>query len=199
MHEKTCVTNEILCACGVCKAKTILGGVSSQVLSFKSGALMVWSSDMSQMGSRPSDAWHVRNIFAWFSEILQVKILQRNANLDGSSVTVGPPPEQDALAVNALKRLQDIPLDVPKKTKLWAPRDVMRFRMSILTRMSYSKYTHFGHSVSRLDHDARSSGTWSKRAESGSRPSTCTGPSNVTCASSGSPPPERAPHCLPSA
>ena len=62
--------------------------------------------------------------FAWFSEILQVKILQRNANLDGSSVTVGPPPEQDALAVNALKRLQDIPLDVPKKTKLWAPRDV---------------------------------------------------------------------------
>merc|ERR1712226_817022 len=37
---------------------------------------------------------------------LMVKILQRNANLDVSSTTPGPPPEQD------------IPLDVPKKTKL---------------------------------------------------------------------------------
>merc|ERR1712187_579932 len=38
---------------------------------------------------------------------LMVKILQRNANLDVSSTTPGPPPEQD------------IPLDVPKKTKLY--------------------------------------------------------------------------------
>lgn len=38
---------------------------------------------------------------------LMVKILQRNANLDVSSTTPGPPPEQD------------VPLDVPKKTKLY--------------------------------------------------------------------------------
>merc|ERR1711896_13323 len=36
-----------------------------------------------------------------------VKILQRNANLEVSSTTPGPPAEQD------------IPLDVPKKTKLY--------------------------------------------------------------------------------
>merc|ERR1712232_1052984 len=38
---------------------------------------------------------------------LMVKILTRNANLDVSTHTPGPPPEQD------------IPLDVPKKTKLY--------------------------------------------------------------------------------
>mmetsp|Transcript_23512 Transcript_23512/g.51569 ORF Transcript_23512/g.51569 Transcript_23512/m.51569 type:complete len:590 (+) Transcript_23512:193-1962(+) len=38
---------------------------------------------------------------------LMVKILQRNANLEVSSAAPGPPPEQD------------IPLDVPKKTKLY--------------------------------------------------------------------------------
>merc|ERR1719409_1850982 len=38
---------------------------------------------------------------------LVVKILNRNANLDASSAAPGPPPEQD------------IPLDVPKKTKLY--------------------------------------------------------------------------------
>ena len=37
----------------------------------------------------------------------KVKILQRNANLEAGSSTPGPPPEQD------------IPLDVPKKTKLY--------------------------------------------------------------------------------
>mmetsp|Transcript_59051 Transcript_59051/g.104958 ORF Transcript_59051/g.104958 Transcript_59051/m.104958 type:complete len:600 (+) Transcript_59051:52-1851(+) len=41
------------------------------------------------------------------SGALLVKILQRNANLDATSVTTGPPPEQD------------VPLDVPKKTKLY--------------------------------------------------------------------------------
>jgi len=38
---------------------------------------------------------------------LVVKIIQRNANLDVSTTAPGPPPEQD------------IPLDVPKKTKLY--------------------------------------------------------------------------------
>merc|ERR1719409_1672261 len=41
------------------------------------------------------------------SGALMVKILQRNANLDVSTTNPGPPPEQD------------IPLDVPKKTKLY--------------------------------------------------------------------------------
>ncbi|KAF0726601.1 hypothetical protein Ae201684_015223 [Aphanomyces euteiches] len=38
---------------------------------------------------------------------LTLKILQRNAELDGNATSVGPPPEQD------------IPLNVPKKTKLY--------------------------------------------------------------------------------
>merc|ERR1719487_180760 len=46
-------------------------------------------------------------ILSFKSGALMVKILQRNANLDVSSSTPGPPPEQD------------IPLDVPKKTKLY--------------------------------------------------------------------------------
>ncbi|CAE7590337.1 Bbs1 [Symbiodinium pilosum] len=46
-------------------------------------------------------------VLSFKSGALMVKILQRNANLDGTSVAVGPPPEQD------------IPLDVPKKTKLY--------------------------------------------------------------------------------
>eukprot|EP00747_Dinoflagellata_sp_TGD_P031851 gnl/TRDRNA2_/TRDRNA2_135582_c0_seq3.p1 gnl/TRDRNA2_/TRDRNA2_135582_c0~~gnl/TRDRNA2_/TRDRNA2_135582_c0_seq3.p1 ORF type:complete len:585 (+),score=119.82 gnl/TRDRNA2_/TRDRNA2_135582_c0_seq3:236-1990(+) len=46
-------------------------------------------------------------VLSFKSGALMVKILQRNANLDVSSHTPGPPPEQD------------IPLDVPKKTKLY--------------------------------------------------------------------------------
>merc|ERR1719471_1564606 len=46
-------------------------------------------------------------VLSFKSGALMVKILQRNANLDVSSATPGPPPEQD------------IPLDVPKKTKLY--------------------------------------------------------------------------------
>lgn len=46
-------------------------------------------------------------VLSFKSGALMVKILQRTANLDGSSVNAGPPPEQD------------IPLDVPKKTKLY--------------------------------------------------------------------------------
>lgn len=46
-------------------------------------------------------------VLSFKSGALMVKILQRNANLDVSNVTPGPPPEQD------------IPLDVPKKTKLY--------------------------------------------------------------------------------
>jgi len=46
-------------------------------------------------------------VLSFKSGALMVKILQRNANLDVSSTTPGPPPEQD------------IPLDVPKKTKLY--------------------------------------------------------------------------------
>ena len=62
----------------------------------------------------------------------KVKILQRNANLDGTSANAGPPPEQ-ARVLNACRCFdtkaffekgfawtsQDIPLDVPKKTKLF--------------------------------------------------------------------------------
>merc|ERR1712151_93931 len=46
-------------------------------------------------------------VLSFRSGSLMVKILQRTANLDVSSSTPGPPPEQD------------IPLDVPKKTKLY--------------------------------------------------------------------------------
>merc|ERR1719195_1331854 len=46
-------------------------------------------------------------VLSFKSGALMVKILQRNANLDTSNTTPGPPPEQD------------IPLDVPKKTKLY--------------------------------------------------------------------------------
>jgi Bardet-Biedl syndrome 1 protein len=46
-------------------------------------------------------------VLSFKSGALMVKILQRSANLDVSSTTPGPPPEQD------------IPLDVPKKTKLY--------------------------------------------------------------------------------
>merc|ERR1719335_1813499 len=46
-------------------------------------------------------------ILSFKSGALMVKILQRNANLDVSSAAPGPPAEQD------------IPLDVPKKTKLY--------------------------------------------------------------------------------
>merc|ERR1712151_1103030 len=46
-------------------------------------------------------------VLSFKSGALMVKILQRNANLDVSSAAPGPPPEQD------------IPLDVPKKTKLY--------------------------------------------------------------------------------
>jgi len=46
-------------------------------------------------------------VLSFKSGALMVKILQRNANLDASSAAAGPPPEQD------------IPLDVPKKTKLY--------------------------------------------------------------------------------
>merc|ERR1719409_484976 len=46
-------------------------------------------------------------VLSFKSGALMVKILQRNANLDVSNTTPGPPPEQD------------IPLDVPKKTKLY--------------------------------------------------------------------------------
>jgi Bardet-Biedl syndrome 1 protein len=46
-------------------------------------------------------------VLSFKSGALMVKILQRNANLEVSSSTPGPPPEQD------------IPLDVPKKTKLY--------------------------------------------------------------------------------
>lgn len=46
-------------------------------------------------------------VLSFKSGALMVKILQRNANLEVSNVAPGPPPEQD------------IPLDVPKKTKLY--------------------------------------------------------------------------------
>merc|ERR1712136_266193 len=46
-------------------------------------------------------------VLSFKSGALMVKILQRNANLEVSSATPGPPVEQD------------IPLDVPKKTKLY--------------------------------------------------------------------------------
>lgn len=46
-------------------------------------------------------------VLSFKSGALTVKILQRSANLEVSSCTPGPPPEQD------------IPLDVPKKTKLY--------------------------------------------------------------------------------
>jgi len=46
-------------------------------------------------------------VLSFKSGALMVKILQRNANLEVSSTAPGPPPEQD------------IPLDVPKKTKLY--------------------------------------------------------------------------------
>jgi Bardet-Biedl syndrome 1 protein len=46
-------------------------------------------------------------VLSFKSGALMVKILQRNANLEVASTTPGPPPEQD------------IPLDVPKKTKLY--------------------------------------------------------------------------------
>jgi Bardet-Biedl syndrome 1 protein len=46
-------------------------------------------------------------VLSFKSGSLMVKILQRSANLDIASSTPGPPPEQD------------IPLDVPKKTKLY--------------------------------------------------------------------------------
>eukprot|EP00931_Biecheleriopsis_adriatica_P061013 TRINITY_DN36668_c0_g1_i1.p1 TRINITY_DN36668_c0_g1~~TRINITY_DN36668_c0_g1_i1.p1 ORF type:complete len:628 (-),score=111.66 TRINITY_DN36668_c0_g1_i1:84-1877(-) len=46
-------------------------------------------------------------VLSFKSGALMVKILQRNANLDSTTVSSGPPPEQD------------VPLDVPKKTKLY--------------------------------------------------------------------------------
>lgn len=46
-------------------------------------------------------------VLSFKSGALMVKILQRSARLDVSNITPGPPPEQD------------IPLDVPKKTKLY--------------------------------------------------------------------------------
>eukprot|EP00403_Amphidinium_massartii_P031176 CAMPEP_0178386438 /NCGR_PEP_ID=MMETSP0689_2-20121128/8560_1 /TAXON_ID=160604 /ORGANISM="Amphidinium massartii, Strain CS-259" /LENGTH=599 /DNA_ID=CAMNT_0020006775 /DNA_START=42 /DNA_END=1838 /DNA_ORIENTATION=- len=46
-------------------------------------------------------------VLSFKSGALMVKILQRSANLEVSNTTPGPPPEQD------------IPLDVPKKTKLY--------------------------------------------------------------------------------
>merc|ERR1719262_1145653 len=46
-------------------------------------------------------------VLSFKSGALMVNILQRNANLEQSSAAAGPPPEQD------------IPLDVPKKTKLY--------------------------------------------------------------------------------
>lgn len=46
-------------------------------------------------------------VLSFKSGALMVKILQRNANLEVSNAAPGPPPEQD------------IPLDVPKKTKLY--------------------------------------------------------------------------------
>mmetsp|Transcript_80632 Transcript_80632/g.231512 ORF Transcript_80632/g.231512 Transcript_80632/m.231512 type:complete len:589 (-) Transcript_80632:49-1815(-) len=46
-------------------------------------------------------------VLSFKSGALMVKILQRNANFEVSNATPGPPPEQD------------IPLDVPKKTKLY--------------------------------------------------------------------------------
>merc|ERR1712217_955751 len=46
-------------------------------------------------------------VLSFKSGALMVKILQRNANLEVASSTPGPPPEQD------------IPLDVPKRTKLY--------------------------------------------------------------------------------
>jgi len=46
-------------------------------------------------------------VLSFKSGALMVKILQRNANLDATGASTGPPPEQD------------IPLDVPKKTKLY--------------------------------------------------------------------------------
>lgn len=46
-------------------------------------------------------------VLSFKSGALMVKILQRTANLEASSAAPGPPPEQD------------IPLDVPKKTKLY--------------------------------------------------------------------------------
>jgi len=46
-------------------------------------------------------------VLSFKSGALMVKILQRNANLEVPSTAPGPPPEQD------------IPLDVPKKTKLY--------------------------------------------------------------------------------
>ncbi|CAE8692133.1 unnamed protein product [Polarella glacialis] len=46
-------------------------------------------------------------VISFKSGALMVKILQRSANLEATNVAAGPPPEQD------------IPLDVPKKTKLY--------------------------------------------------------------------------------
>eukprot|EP00933_Yihiella_yeosuensis_P026875 TRINITY_DN20867_c0_g1_i1.p1 TRINITY_DN20867_c0_g1~~TRINITY_DN20867_c0_g1_i1.p1 ORF type:complete len:617 (-),score=119.82 TRINITY_DN20867_c0_g1_i1:152-1942(-) len=46
-------------------------------------------------------------VLSFKSGALMVKILTRNANLEATNVAAGPPPEQD------------IPLDVPKKTKLY--------------------------------------------------------------------------------
>jgi len=46
-------------------------------------------------------------VLSFKSGALMVKILQRNANLEVSNTAPGPPPEQD------------VPLDVPKKTKLY--------------------------------------------------------------------------------
>merc|ERR1711935_77413 len=46
-------------------------------------------------------------VLSFKSGALMVKILQRSANLEVANTTPGPPPEQD------------IPLDVPKKTKLY--------------------------------------------------------------------------------
>merc|ERR1719199_674158 len=79
---------------------------------------------------------------------LVVKILNRNANLDASTAAPGPPPEQD------------IPLDVPKKTKLYVEqttrekenaidmhrifqRDLCKLRLS--TARAYVKLIGSGH------------------------------------------------------
>merc|ERR1719478_1736271 len=87
-------------------------------------------------------------VLSFKSGSLMVKILQRNANLEVSNAAPGPPPEQD------------IPLDVPKKTKLYVEqtsrerdqaidmhrtfqRDLCKLRLS--TARSYVKLLGAGH------------------------------------------------------
>eukprot|EP00913_Durusdinium_trenchii_P026802 g25141.t1 len=99
-------------------------------------------------------------VLSFKSGALMVKILQRNANLDGASINVGPPPEQD-----------------------WAwlkQEGGGNFEMHMIGNCVLRTYLWMC--------QRKPSCMWSRRAENESRRLTCTGPSNGICASFASPP-----------